>query len=74
MLGPLEWYMMPTLDAALLCSSSAGSDLGHNSANDPSHHGWTPREVMSYFGNIKDLPLGNIAPLMHPIILIHRSI
>ena len=27
-LGPLEWYMMLTLDAALLCSSRAGSDLG----------------------------------------------
>ena len=29
MLGLLERYMMPTLDAALLCSSRAGSDLGH---------------------------------------------
>ena len=28
MLGPLERYMTPTLDAALLCSSRAGSDLG----------------------------------------------
>ena len=27
-LGPLERYVMPTLDAALLCSSRAGSDLG----------------------------------------------
>ena len=27
-LGPLEWYMTPTLDLALLCSSKAGSDLG----------------------------------------------
>ena len=27
-LGPLEQYMTPTLDAALLCSSWAGSDLG----------------------------------------------
>ena len=27
-LGPLERYMTPTLDAALLCSSRAGSDLG----------------------------------------------
>ena len=26
-LGPLEQYMMPTLDAALLCSSRAGSHL-----------------------------------------------
>ena len=26
-LGPLEWYMSPTLDAALLNSSRAGSDL-----------------------------------------------
>ena len=27
-LGPLERYMTPTLDAALLYSSRAGSDLG----------------------------------------------
>ena len=27
-LGPLEWYVTPTLDAALLCSSRVGSDLG----------------------------------------------
>ena len=27
-LGPLEWYIMPTLDAALLISSRAGADLG----------------------------------------------
>ena len=27
-LGPLERDMMPTLDAALLCSSRVGSDLG----------------------------------------------
>ena len=27
-LGPLERYMMPTLDTALLCSSRASSDLG----------------------------------------------
>ena len=27
-LGPLEWYMMPALDAALLCSFRAGSYLG----------------------------------------------
>ena len=27
-LGPLERYMIPTLDAALLCSSRAGADLG----------------------------------------------
>ena len=27
-LGPLEWYMTSTLDAALLYSSRAGSDLG----------------------------------------------
>ena len=27
-LGPLELYMTPTLDAALQCSSRAGSDLG----------------------------------------------
>ena len=26
--GPLERYMMPTLDAALLISSRAGADLG----------------------------------------------
>ena len=31
MLGPLELYMMPTLDAALLCSSRAGSNLGRKS-------------------------------------------
>ena len=30
-LGPLEWYLTPTLDAALLCSSRAGSDLGQTS-------------------------------------------
>ena len=31
-LGPLEWWhVMPTLDAALPCSSMAGSDLGHDS-------------------------------------------
>ena len=28
MLGPLERYMTPTLDAALLISSRAGTDLG----------------------------------------------
>ena len=28
MLGPLERYVTPTLDVALLCSSRAGSDLG----------------------------------------------
>ena len=28
-LGPLERYLTPTLDAALLCSSRASSDLGH---------------------------------------------
>ena len=28
MLGPLEWYLTPTLDADLLCSSRAGFDLG----------------------------------------------
>ena len=27
-LGPLERYMMPTLDATLLCSSRLGFDLG----------------------------------------------
>ena len=27
-LGPLEWYLMPTLDAALLISSRVGADLG----------------------------------------------
>ena len=27
-LGLLERYMTPTLDAAMLCSSRAGSDLG----------------------------------------------
>ena len=30
-LGLLEQYMTPTLDAALLFSSRAGSDLGHKS-------------------------------------------
>ena len=30
-LGPLERYMTPTLDAALLYSSRAGSDLGRTS-------------------------------------------
>ena len=30
-LGPLEQYMTPTLDGALLCSSRAGSDLGRTS-------------------------------------------
>ena len=30
-LGPLEWYMTPTLDASLLCSSRAVSDLGRTS-------------------------------------------
>ena len=30
-LGPLEHYMTPTLDAALLCGSRAGSDLGRKS-------------------------------------------
>ena len=28
MLGPLEQYMTPTLDAALLSSSRVGADLG----------------------------------------------
>ena len=31
MLGPLERYMTPTLDAALLSSSRAGADLGRTS-------------------------------------------
>ena len=31
LLGPLEWYVTPALDASLLCSSRAGSDLGHMS-------------------------------------------
>ena len=31
MLGPLERYITHKLDAALLCSSRAGSDLGHKS-------------------------------------------
>ena len=30
-LGPLERYMIPTLDAALLCSCRAGADLGRMS-------------------------------------------
>ena len=32
MLGPCEWYMTPTLDAALLISSRAGTDPGLSSA------------------------------------------
>ena len=54
-LGPLEQYVMPTLNTALLCSSRAGSDLGRIHAYNtpaqsevcyqtttlpPSHHGW----------------------------------
>ena len=31
MLGPLERYVMLTLDVALICNSRAGSDLGHKS-------------------------------------------
>ena len=31
-LGPLEQYMTPTLDAALLSSSRAGADLGRTLA------------------------------------------
>ena len=31
-LGPLECYMTPTLDAALLISSRVGADLGRTSA------------------------------------------
>ena len=31
MLGPLERYMTPRLDAALLSSSRAGADLGRKS-------------------------------------------
>ena len=31
MLGPLERYMTPTLDTAMLYSSRVGSDLGHTS-------------------------------------------
>ena len=31
MLGPLEWYVTPTLDAALLICSRAGADLGQMS-------------------------------------------
>ena len=32
-LGPLERYMIPTLDTALLSSSRAGTDLGRTSDN-----------------------------------------
>ena len=47
-LGPLEWYVTPTLEAALLISSRAGADLGQKSVywmkngrlSKPSHHGW----------------------------------
>ena len=31
MLGPLEQYMTPALDAALLITSRAGADLGRTS-------------------------------------------
>ena len=31
MLGPLERYMTPSLDVALLSSSKAGADLGRTS-------------------------------------------
>ena len=31
MLGPLEWYMTPTIDAALFSRSKAGADLGRTS-------------------------------------------
>ena len=34
-LGPREWYMTPTLDAALLSSSRAGADLGQTSDISP---------------------------------------
>ena len=34
MLGPLERYMTPTLDAALLSSSRADADLGRTLNND----------------------------------------
>ena len=43
-LGPLERYVTPTLDTALLCSSRAGSDLGRTldwfEEISQSHHGW----------------------------------
>ena len=45
-LGPLEWFMTPTLDAALLYSSRAGSDLGETSD-------WLMSCVVSPFDNIK---------------------
>ena len=32
-LGPLEQYMTPTLDTALLSSSRVGTDLGRTSVN-----------------------------------------
>ena len=32
-LGPLERYMTPTLDTALLSSSRAGADLGRTAIN-----------------------------------------
>ena len=39
-LGPLERYITPTLDAALLCSSRAGSDLGRTSDRLRSFVNW----------------------------------
>ena len=39
-LGPLEWYMTPTLDTALLYSSRAGSDLGRTSDGLRSFVNW----------------------------------
>ena len=39
-LGPLEWYVTPTLIAALLCSSRTGSDLGRMSDGLRSFVNW----------------------------------
>ena len=39
-LWPREWYMTPTLDSALLCSSRAGTDLGRASDRFRSFVNW----------------------------------
>ena len=44
MLGLLEQYMTPTLDAAQLCSARAGSDLGRESDRFEELFIWLPLE------------------------------
>ena len=44
-LGPLERYLTPTLDAALLCSSMAGADLGQRKGPGVLH--WELRHSLS---------------------------